>query len=215
MATYKQGVNGAFSGKAGSVVGSNWRSIGYLRGLSRFKNKSNSPKQAAQRMRFGMAVSFLQPMKSLLRIGFNDRARGRNTGFNQGLRRFVNQAVVGEYPDLQIDYSQVSLSRGALEKLIGLSAVSDTPNMVAIHWANLHDPASESAFADDQLIVVLYNRTEDIFTSNRSAVRQDETLQLELPSAFVGHEFHIWVFARHREGVEVSTSQYAGTVVLA
>ncbi|RQP15263.1 MAG: hypothetical protein EAS52_15690 [Parapedobacter sp.] len=215
MATYQQGANGAFSGKAGSVVGSNWRSIGYLRGLARFKSKSNSPKQAAQRMRFGMGVSFLQPMKSLLRIGFNDRVRGRNTGFNQGLRHFVSNAVAGEYPDLEIDYSQVALSKGAQEKLIGLTLASDAPNTLTLAWANLHDPNSETSFPDDVVTVLLYNKTEDLFTTNRSASRQSEGLQLELPPAFSGHEFHVWVFTQHREGFEVSTSQYAGTVVLA
>ena len=215
MATYHQGANGAFSGKAGSVVGANWRSIGYLRGLARFKTKSNSPKQAAQRMRFGMGVSFLQPMKAVLRAGFNDRKRGRNTGFNQGLQHFLSNAVTGEYPDLEINYAGVALSKGALEKLIGLSLASDDPNTLSLAWMNLHDPQSETAFADDTVITVLYNKTEDLFTTNRSASRQDEGLQLELPPAFSGHEFHVWVFTQHREGVEVSTCQYAGTVVLA
>ncbi|WP_157258045.1 DUF6266 family protein [Pedobacter ginsenosidimutans] len=33
MATYSKGANGAFPGKVGSIIGSNWRSIDYLKGL--------------------------------------------------------------------------------------------------------------------------------------------------------------------------------------
>lgn len=40
MATYSKGTNGAFSGKVGRVIGSNWRSTDYLKGLS--KKSSNS-----------------------------------------------------------------------------------------------------------------------------------------------------------------------------
>jgi len=35
MATYSKGANGAFSGKLGRVIGSNWRSTDYLKGLSK------------------------------------------------------------------------------------------------------------------------------------------------------------------------------------
>jgi len=62
---------------------------------------------------------------------------------------------------------------------------------------------------------LLYNRTEQLFTTNRTAIRQDEALQLELPAIFAGHEFHVWTFVRHRERTRQSISQYAGTVVLA
>lgn len=215
MATYNQGLNGSFSGKAGSVVGANWRSIGYIRGLARFKTKSNSPKQAAQRLRFGMAVSFLKPMKSTLRVGFSDRIRNRNTGFNQGIRQFISQAIVGEYPDFEIDYAQVSISSGSLEKLMGLHVVTDAPGTVTLGWSYHPELQSDNGFADDQVIVLLYNRTEDLYTTVRSAVRQDGSLQLELPSAFIGHELHVWAFVQHRDGTEVSTSQYAGSVALA
>ena len=220
MATYNQGLNGSFSGKAGSVVGANWRSIGYIRGLSRFKNKSNSPKQAAQRLRFGMAVSFMRPMKSILRIGFTDRVRNRNTGFNQGIRHFIANAIVGEYPDFGIDYAQVAISSGGMEKLMGLTVVSDQPNRITFGWAD-HTPPPDplvpdpGVHHDDRVFVLLYNRTEDVYTTNTSAIRADEGLDLELPAVFAGHELHAWVFAQHRDGTDVSISQYAGTVMLA
>ncbi len=220
MATYNQGLNGSFSGKAGSVVGSNWRSIGYIRGLARFKTKSNSPKQAAQRLRFGMAVSFMRPMKSILRIGFMDRVRNRNTGFNQGIRQFITKAVVGDYPEFEIDHSQVAISSGGLEKLIGLALASEQPNTLTLDWVD-HTPPPDptqtdrGVHHDDRVFVLLYNRTEDTYTTNSSAIRQDEGLQLELPAVFAGHELHVWVFAQHRDGIDVSNSQYAGTVVLA
>jgi len=33
MGSYSKGANGIFSGKVGSIIGSSWRSIDYLKGL--------------------------------------------------------------------------------------------------------------------------------------------------------------------------------------
>jgi hypothetical protein len=42
MAMYSKGANGAFSGKVGSIIGSNWPSIDYLKGLPKKSSKSIS-----------------------------------------------------------------------------------------------------------------------------------------------------------------------------
>ncbi|HWV72963.1 MAG TPA: DUF6266 family protein [Pseudosphingobacterium sp.] len=213
MATYSQGANGAFSGKAGSVVGSNWRSIGYLRGLARFKTKSNSPKQAAQRARFGMAVTFLRPMKNILNIGFHDRRSNKSTGYNQGMQSFMRHAITGEYPDFEIDFSKIEVSKGGLEKLLGLSVVSDQANTLSITWQDTSE-TSDNAYLDDQVFVLIYNQTEDIFTTYKNAQRQDAGIELELPEMFSGNEFHVYVFVLDRDGRDASNSQYGGVTVL-
>ncbi|GAA4778403.1 hypothetical protein GCM10023231_01200 [Olivibacter ginsenosidimutans] len=214
MATYAQGVNGAFRGKAGSVVGSNWRSIGYLRGLARFKSKSNSPKQAAQRARFGMAVSFLRPMKNVLNLGFRDKKSNKSTGYNQGMQRFMKNAIIGEYPDLQINYSGIEVSSGGLGKLLGLSASSNTPNTVSMSWMD-NSLLSGDTHGDDEVIVLLYDETEDTFATFKNVLRQDEAAELELPALFSGHTIHVYAFAMDRDGLDASNSQYAGEITLA
>ncbi|MGQ7856375.1 DUF6266 family protein [Pedobacter sp. WC2501] len=37
-----KGANGTFSGKVGSVIGSNWRSIDYMKGLSKKNSKPST-----------------------------------------------------------------------------------------------------------------------------------------------------------------------------
>jgi len=48
MARYSKGATGEFSGKVGRVIGSNWRSTGYLMGLSK---KSCKPRTELQPMK--------------------------------------------------------------------------------------------------------------------------------------------------------------------
>ncbi len=213
MATYAQGANGAFSGKAGSVIGSNWRSIGYLRGLARFKSKSNSPLQAAQRARFGMAVSFLRPMKAILNLGFNDKVKKNSTGYNQGMRSFMKNAIIGDYPDLEIDYSKIEVSRGDLMKLIGITVAETTPGTLSVTWTDIGE--SDHGYGDDKLYLLVYNKTEDIFATYMGAEREDGAMDIVMPPAFSGNEFHLYAFVMHREGKRASSSQYVGTITLA
>jgi len=220
MAVFKKGINGAFSGTIGNTVGSSWRHITYMRSLPKPSKKPATPAQLAQRAKFALAVSFLQPMKWILNLGFNDKQRGNNTGYNRGLQLFITQAIIGDYPDYEIDFEKVAVSQGNMEKLVGLTLASETPNTLSLSWMDFSEEPIEpdevkGSYFDDQVFVLLYNRTEQLFTTNRTAVRQDEALQLELPAIFAGHEFHVWAFARHREGTRQSISQYAGTVVLA
>jgi hypothetical protein len=42
MVTYSKSANGTFSGKVGSIIGSNWPSIDYLKGLPKKSSKSIS-----------------------------------------------------------------------------------------------------------------------------------------------------------------------------
>ena len=220
MAVFKKGINGAFSGTIGSTVGASWRQIDYMRSLPRPSKKPATPRQLAQRAKFALAVSFLQPMKWLLNIGFNDRMKGRSTGYNQGLQLFITEAITGSYPDYEIDFSKVSVSRGGMDKLTGVTLATEAPSTLTLAWMDLSvepEDAEEEvgSYHDDRIVVLIYNRTENLFTTSRTATRQDEGLQLELPAIFAGHEFHVWVFARHREGARLSSSQYAGTIVLA
>src|SRR5690606_9697013 len=205
MAVFKKGINGAFSGTIGNTVGASWRQIDYMRSLPKPSKKPATPAQLAQRAKFALGVSFLQPMKWILNIGFSDKKRGRSTGYNRGLQLFINEAIAGTYPDFEIDFPQVSISQGDMDKLLGVTATSDTANSLSLAWVDHseEDATTEEgevlgAYADDQVFVLLYNATEQMFTTNRSATRQAEVLSLELPAVFAGHEFHVWTFVRHR-----------------
>ena len=67
MGTHKRGILGNFSGKVGTVIGSTWRGIWVMRGLTgREKGKPN-PAQQQQQAKFSLMVKFLQPLSSLLR----------------------------------------------------------------------------------------------------------------------------------------------------
>ena len=55
MGTIKQGILGGFSGKVGTVVGSSWKGISYMRGQAQSVKNPRTAKQMAQRDKFSLA----------------------------------------------------------------------------------------------------------------------------------------------------------------
>lgn len=212
MATFLKGIHGAYSGKVGNVVGSRWRQVDYVRSLGRPSNKPASEAQLTQRARFAMAVAFLSPIKDLLNLGFSDKDREAATGYNVALSHLLRSGMIGEYPKVEIDYPSVQISRGSLAAPMGLTFSEQGPGQAVINWEPLTN--TFNAFADDSVIVLVYNIDKAFFSIYENATREDGTLSIEVPTAFSGDVLEAWVFMGHRDGLRTSNSQYAGQITV-
>lgn len=212
MARYTKGALGSFSGKLGNVVGSNWRNIGYLRSLPRPSKKPASPLQLAQRAKFGLVTSFLSTIKDVLNIGFGDAKRGRTTGFNEAVKMMLNEAVIGQYPDYEIDYEKLTLSKGSLAGLMSLEFVEESPMEIVFSWEFL--PNSFNSFEDDDVIILIYNKPKKLFSIYENVQRKDLEFSTVMPNSFEGDELVAWVFLVNRDGQTTSASQFAGELIL-
>ena len=74
MATFEKGILAGFSGKVGTVIGSNWKGIVYMRSKSNKRKFIPSQKQLEAQLKFAVIAQFLQPMSKLLEISFHDFA---------------------------------------------------------------------------------------------------------------------------------------------
>lgn len=209
MGKYSIGVNGAFSGKIGSAIGSNWRNVDYMRGLAKRRKRGTSDLQLAQQMRFALCANQLRVIKDLLNVGFSDKKLNKITGYNAAVRFFLNEAITGEYPTFGVDYSKMRISRGSLDKLTELNMTIDTS--ISIVWKPEFNVFS--AFADDTLFFLLYNENMKSYRLFDEAKRQDGTISISFGSS-PGDVVHVWVFGIKRDGVAVSDSQYVGTVTV-
>ena len=64
MGTYSKGILGSFTGKVGTVIGSSWNGIDYMRSLPRPSSKAPTALQLAQREKFGLVTKFVAPIKA-------------------------------------------------------------------------------------------------------------------------------------------------------
>src|SRR5262245_6324494 len=129
MARLKNGIMGGFSGKIGPVVGASWKGKHYIRSRPAPRTKPFSQAQLEHQAKFSLAADFLLSMRSVLAIGFPEKA-SQMSGYNAALKQVFSRAITGQYPDLRIDYSQVLISDGDLFGTDGYSIRSEDEHIV-------------------------------------------------------------------------------------
>ncbi len=192
MATFKNGANGSFSGKVGSVVGYQWRGINVMRSLPKKSTKPRSEKQLANEMRMKLAMSFLSPITGLIRAGYQGAADGLPmTPFNIALSYHKKNAIGGVYPALFFDYSKAKISTGPLAPADSLTAEWRDEGL-AISW----DVSSrEDDLLNDQNTVILLRFVDINYWDVRTSgiIRGMGHYLFPLPSKLIGTEVHVYM----------------------
>lgn len=211
MGIIRNGANGGFSGKAGSVVGSNWKDINYIKGLPKKSNKAPSQAQLEQQARFALVIKTLQPVTKLLNEGFKNGKTARATGYNLALQHLINNAITGTYPNFAIDYSKMVISKGNLIAPSNPQLAIDAGTL-GISWSPIL--SKYGAFLTDELTALIYNPAKNIYLPAEGATRGEGSLEFELPTEFAGDTLHVYLFFTSIEGNRHSNSTYAGQIVV-
>jgi len=213
MATYKNGIAGTFSGKVGPVVGSNWNGIDYMRSLPRKSSRPPTERQKAQRLKMSIAISFLSPVSELVNVGFKTDT-SKKSGFNEATSHIIQEAIVGTYPDFALDYSHVLISSGNLTGAWNAEASSASAGLLTVRWTD--NSGSGTAKSTDQAIVLVYNPAGARYVYDmEGAGRGEGEHTMTLPSDFSGDAVEVWVSFRSVNRQRISTSIYAGRVLMA
>ena len=209
MGTIRNGGNGAFSGKAGSFIGSSWRDINYIKGLPKLSTKPKSEKQLEQQAKFAMAIRFLLPVKRQLNIGYGKVKQGRATSYNIALRQILSNAITGVYPDFEINYPYVKFSHGSLSEPAAVTVVPGSGELM-ISWDNM--VIVTNGYVDDQLTVLVYDAESNTFVMGPPDVsRSSEEVTVALPAHWQGRTVHIYMYYISKETGELSSTFYAGS----
>jgi len=210
MAQFNQGVNGAFSGKVGSVIGSSWRDIDYMRGLPKKTSKEPTGKQLAVRARFTLLSQFLLLVKGAVDRGYSKQYSGRATAYNLAIR--ANQvALTGTDLDPQLDYSKIILSKGlTLTKPFGCKLAAGLQGQVTVSW-QMFSGASADRLMDKATIVLCCPEQKEAIVSMDDFVRQDEGADIEIPSNWSSTTIYGYLFMTSEDGTNSATA-FAGSL---
>lgn len=210
MARYKNGVNGAFSGKVGTVIGATCRGIDYMRGLPDLSGVTATKKQLDQRLKFALVMGWLKPLLSLINIGYQVLT-GYKTPMNRAVSYHLTEATTGEGPDYRIDFKKAIFSRGELLVSWILEVLCLVNAVLTIKWEN--GPVSAFSKANDKASFIIYNPVKQEFvTFPDVAVRAEQEISLQLPVVFAGDQVHGWMQYTNADGDAVSTSLYLGEI---
>lgn len=203
MGRISQGILGGFSGRVGTVVGSNWKTVHYMRALAVSVNNPRTDKQQHQRTKFGMTVAFLKAINPYIRVGYKDYTR-RQSSFNAAMSYIIRNAVKGEGLNLSIDYAKVLVSRGSLMPAFNAkSTVAD--NKVTFTWTD--NSGMGDARETDVAMPLAYNKDkgEAVYLTS-AGTRASATTELPLPTNWASDALAIYLGFADENGERVANS---------
>lgn len=211
MGIINKGILGPISGTVGTVIGGTWKGISYLRSQPAARRTSFTSKQLEQQAKFALVIRFLESMTPLLSVSFKDYAV-KMSGFNNAMRYTLINAVMGTYPDYEIAYNMVLVSRGDLPNAMNPQAASSAVGMVNYTWQD--NSGVGKALGTDKCILVVYNPDSNqcIFTT---AGAQRDMGQDALPVAsFSGKAVETYIGFISADGKSIASSIYTGSVTV-
>jgi len=212
MGRIKKGILGGFSGKVGTVVGANWKQVSYIRSLPQNVKNPRTEAQRKQRSKFLLVLNLLKPLNPLLRIGWKLYAK-RQSAFNAATSYVLANAIQGTFPNFEINYQKVLISRGALAPATNATATA-TGTRIQFSWDN-NIPADSSLNRDKALIAVLNPAKGIAITQIEVVERTQGTFGFDLPTNWQGDRVEPYLGFISEDGKEISNSVYAGQVLLA
>jgi hypothetical protein len=202
MAIIKNGINGAFSGKVGTVVGTSWRGLDIIRSLPT-PPKHFSEKQLANQMKMKLVQLFLKKMTAVVRIGFKDDSIVP-TAFNSALSYNKKNAITGEFPELAIDFSLVRLAQGPLYFPSDFRMEQDDAGLHFTWDKNW----GENGLTDDQLMVITWNEQKERCEYSLQAYRRSGSFSF-IPNLMEG-KTQVWAAFIRQDRSMQSNSVYLG-----
>lgn len=181
MGTIKQGILGGFSGRVGTVVGSNWKSVHYMRALAVNINNPNTEKQQCQRNKFAVALDFLKTITPFVRIGYQSYTQ-KQSAFNAAMSYVMKNAVKGCGANTTVDYNKALVARGNLTTAMDATATV-AGNKASYVWTD--NSGTGDAETTDTAMLLAYNKNkrEAVYNVN-AATRSDAKAELTLPASW-------------------------------
>ena len=202
MAKYPHGINGPFYGKAGSVIGSRWKEIDYIKGLPRQSNRPPTAAQLAQRGSFKYIQEWLKPFRPFINLGLAHYS-GKMTALNAS--HSLNSAKVSGTPgNFIVDQREIVLSYGDLPQVENVETQTG-PGIVHLTW----DANSGNEGRTDQIMLAIYvpGLLLADFVFGR-ACRGDEKVSFGVPALAAGYQAFAYLAFSSLDRKRVSTSQY-------
>lgn len=209
MGKISQGILGGFSGKVGNVIGGNWKGIDYMRVKPASVANPQTAGQMDQRSKFSTVLGFLQPISEFVKVGFKGYAI-KMTAFNSAMSYNVKNALDGDYPDYEMDYTNALVSRGPLAGALNPTVVSGNVGEVTFSWDDNSTEGNANATDKAMLLVLNPTKKEAVFITDGVArtIRQQ---QLTVPASYSGDDVECFIAFISMDGT-VSNSKYIGSI---
>lgn len=208
MATFNKGILGGFSGKVGTVVGANWRGKDIMRSLPKPSDKEPTEKQLLQQAKFKLAVTFLQPVKTIQSKYFG-AGSGVKSRVNLAVSYTISEAIeiVKEVPELV--FNKVLITRGELTGFQNATLATQVGCVLEMRWED--NSTQGNAKPNDEVSLICYCKELKAFEIFEGIVlRSDIEAIVTLPNYCIGKTMEVYAFLNNEKETMASTSFYLG-----
>jgi len=209
MAIYKNGINGAFSGKIGAVVGVTSKGKSYMRALPSKRTGPVSEGEKASRDKFAKAHHWLKPVLPFVRAGFkgySDTAEG----FLAAKSYLLKNAFEHNGNSLVINPALVKVSHGDLPLPRDITAAKVGADKIQFTW-DITDVNKDNAY--DQVMLLAYDiENEVVYYHISGQLRMNGTDELTVGTVPFERTFHLYVAFVAADRSRQSDSVYLGTI---
>lgn len=210
MAILKDGINGPFSGKIGSIVGYELNGQTIIRGLPRAIKRPPSALTIINRNRMKAVSKFLKPIKQVIKLGYKNLVvPGGRVGAFQTAQSYIFKTAL-DYDEATIPYvnpEKALIFRGDLPSPVVDSTTRDGFKLT-IKW-------NAQRYADNHLnlLILAYHLENEWSFYDGGVTANNGQLGWELPNHFAKlDQIHIYVGFLDIFSGEMSDSVYAGCV---
>lgn len=204
MGKISQGILGGFSGKVGTVIGSTWNSIHYIRAISASVKDARTEKQLSQRYKFQASVNFLKTCTPFVRIGYRNYEY-RQSAFNAAMSHMLRYAVTSDGGQAAIDFDKALLAQGSQTTATD-AAVQVEAGKATFTWTD--NSGIGNAAATDKVMVLAYNKDrQETAYNTAAATRADGSAELVLPANWADNALAVYLAFYSEDGKWVSNSQ--------
>ncbi|MFC3196889.1 DUF6266 family protein [Parapedobacter deserti] len=178
----------------------------YDRSKPKPKEKSYGKLAVQQRMRLAMA--FLNPLRPVIAESWLLQGKGsKKKAFGQALKRLMEEAMEGEYPEQHVVPERVTISTGMLPAL-QVADVVHTPQELEVYFTSSDNPM---AGASDEVVLVVYSPEAGVAGRNtHTCKRSDGSIKVELPPPLWSSPFLAYLFVHSATKKQYSRSTYIG-----
>ena len=208
MGIMKNGPHGPVYGKVGNLVTYRVLNRDVVRMVGKI-NKAPSVKQLACRQQLAVVIQFLKPIVEFINLGFMvEAAKVERYAHNMAVSYNKRHGLMGEYPDVSVDYRKVLVAKGSLPMAVD-AAVSTVPDGLRFSWAT----GSWMDFTERRHHAMLMAYFPDLgkaVYSLNGAARYEGTDVLYLPDDLKGAYMETYLSFTAVGSNEVADSVYLG-----
>ena len=222
MARLKFGPWGAIIGKLGNTIGYIRKGIPVLRMRPHPSTKKRTVGQKATTQRFQLIIKFMPMVNDFTNIGFRMAAKNTTkTAQNLAVSYNTKNAIKGEYPDQEIDFTKLRLCEGKLPLPANIEITTENlGNEIRINYNWDMDASIFYARKRDQVMMLAYlpeyHSVKFLDSGARRSELHDHLVvkrnhgSVNLPQMATYAEVYIAFISNDRESI--SNSLYCGKV---